>query len=208
MKKSFLLLASVIISQIAIAQVFISNKQSHSSSDSEKEYFQKKKVTISDDNFVAELPNGQVLKGVIILTSDEIKDGKKVKIYKTDKNCVLVLNEDYIFLNLYRTDNIAYTFYLDNYVEPTEADKKITQEKTKYELNVKFYGKFTADCIKEGKVKPGMDGVAALLLLGTPNTINKTETAESISEQLVYDNMYVYLKNGIVEAIQTRLEIK
>jgi len=37
---------------------------------------------------------------------------------------------------------------------------------------------------------------------GNPNKINKTETANGIREQWVYDNSYVYFVNGEVVAIQ------
>ena len=37
---------------------------------------------------------------------------------------------------------------------------------------------------------------------GNPNKINKTETANGIREQWVYDNAYVYFVNGEVVTIQ------
>jgi AAA15 family ATPase/GTPase len=76
------------------------------------------------------------------------------------------------------------------------------------DLNVKLYGQFSADCIKEGEVKPGMAGTAVLKILGTPNSINQTETENMITEQLVYDKVNVYLENSIVTAIQRHIGIK
>jgi len=191
------------------AQKFISKRQHYITNDSEGEYKDKPRVIlITGNKFEIELPNDIILKGTLTLISDETKAGKIINSFKTDKECILVVNEDNIFLNLFKTDGIAYTFYLDNYIEPTEEEKQKTNEEIEYKLNVELYGKFTADCIKEGKVKPGMDGVAVLLILGTPEVINQTETENIISEQLVYDDMYVYLENGKVTAIQRRMEIK
>lgn len=195
------------------AQKYISNRQSYIASNSTESIFldETRYILITGDNFEIELPDNKLLKGTLTLKSDETKDGRKIKIYETDKGCFLVINNGNIFLNLYKTNDIAYTYYLDNYVEPPAKSDKEKQEEIKeweYNLNIELYGKFSADCIKEGKVKPGMAGTAVLEILGIPNTINQTETQNIIEEQLVYDDIYVYLKNSIVTAIQRRIEIK
>jgi hypothetical protein len=210
----FLLIIFLLIEILDLkAQEYISNRQSYISDNSTESIFlnETRNIIISGNNFEIELPDNKLIKGTLILKSDEIKNGRNVKIYETDKGCILVINSDNIFLNLYKTNDIAYTYYLENYVEPpakSDLEKQKEDEERKYNFNVELYGQFSADCIKEGEVKPGMTGTAVLKILGTPNTINQTETKNKITEQLVYDDVYVYLKNSIVTAIQRHIEIK
>lgn len=195
------------------AQKFISKSLLVSGNQSDEEIFMEEPRTliISNNTYEIELPDKTVLKGKLTFTSSEILDGKKVNIYNTEDGCPLVIGEDNIFFNLMRTHNIAISYYLNNYIKPpekTEEEKQREFEKFEYEHNIDNYGKFSADCIKEGKVKIGMKGLAVLEILGIPNTINQTETENTLIEQLVYDTKYVYLTNGIVTTIQSRIEIK
>ena len=66
-----------------------------------------------------------------------------------------------------------------------------------------MYGELTANCIRDKKIKPGMKEIGIILIKGQPNKINTTETEHTISNQYVYDEMYVYTENGIVTTIQT-----
>jgi hypothetical protein len=192
------------------AQKYISKRQSYftKSSTEDKYLNQTRTVFINSNKFEIELLDKSILKGTLTPLPTEYKNGKKIKAYKTDKGCILAIYPGLVFLNLFATDSIAITYYFDNYVEPTSDEKQKTEDEVEYNVNVKMYGKFTADCIKEGKVKPGMDEVAALLMLGTPNTINQTETVNGMSEQFVYDDMFVYFENGKLTAIQRKIDIK
>ncbi len=191
-----------------IAQKYISNRQSYMEGNSSKSIYldETRYIRINGNQFEVELPDNSLLKGTLTLISDETKDGKRIIVYKTDKGCILVINSDNIFLNLYKTNDIAYTYYLDNYIEPTEKEKQEIKEKTEYEIHVKQYGKLSADCIKDGVIRIGMSGLAVLLVKGTPLAINQTETENLITEQLVYNDMYIYLENGTVSAIQRTIK--
>ena len=192
------------------AQKYISNRQSYYDAASSQEVYlnQSRSILINGNKFEIELLDKTILKGTITALPVEYVNGKKVIPFKTDKDCILAIYPDMIFLNLFATDKIAISYYLENYAETTPDDKRKADAITEYKLNVESYGKFSADCIKEGKVKPGMNGVAALLILGVPNTINQTETINGLTEQLVYEDQYVYIENGIVKTIQRRIEIK
>ena len=56
--------------------------------------------------------------------------------------------------------------------------------------------------IKERKIKIGMTKEMLLMSLGDPEDINRTVTKDSVSEQFVYGDQYVYLENGVVTAWQ------
>lgn len=56
--------------------------------------------------------------------------------------------------------------------------------------------------IESGEVKIGMPRKAVILSLGEPSDINRTQTYNSESEQLVYPGKYIYIRNDRVEAIQ------
>ena len=212
MKKLTLIIAIVFSGMLMQAQEYVSNRQSYSLGYSVKEVntYDTIIISIEGDNFKVKLPtDGSLLTGTLTLQSDETTvDGKKYKSYLTDKGCPFSIFEDYIFLNLDLTHNAFISYYFNNYVEPTEEENRIIEEMVEYKIHVELYGKFTADCIKEGVVKPGMDGIAVFFIFGTPNQINQTETKYVMQEQLVYDDKYVYLENGIVTAIQSTINIK
>lgn len=194
------------------AQTYISKKQSYYGDDPDKEIFVtgERKIIINENNFQIDLPDEPLFKGTYTLTTNVLQDGFKQLVYKIDGGGLFAVNKDNVFVNLYATHDKGYVFYLDNYVEPTKEEKRIAKEEidkkvalSLYKTHVKLFGEFTADCIKIKKVKPGMKEIAIVLILGQPNSINKTETMNSISKQYVYDNMYVYSDNGIVTTIQT-----
>ena len=81
-------------------------------------------------------------------------------------------------------------------------------KETEYKVNVEVYGKFTADCLKEGIIKPGMNGTAVLLVLGTPTDLIERETKSGFSSHLVYENMDVFIENNIVSSIVKRKRIR
>lgn len=210
MKKITFLL--YLFSSIVFSQTFISNLQSYYDVEkSETIYIKDKRIIkIKVPNFSVELPDNSELKGTLTFWEDEIKDGFKVKSYKIDGGGVIAVFRDNVFFNLSATHDIAYSFYLDNFIEPTEEDKKIEKEERNrkvaesvYQTEVKIFGKLTADCIRNKRVKPGMKEVALPLILGQPNSINTTETLYGTTKQYVYDNKFVYVEKGIVTSIQT-----
>ena len=124
------------------------------------------------------------------------KDGKSREILKIVGGGLVYIFEDLIWMSLYETDfNSAYAFFLDNYEENKIAkekmDKKVAEEVHKSDIII--FGKFTANCIKDKKVKIGMNELAISIILGKPNKINTTETATKVYKQYVYDNQYVGL---------------
>jgi hypothetical protein len=215
--KKFLLPFFIFLSLSLQAQKFVSTKQSIMGGGNPEpiRVEQTKVIEITGNNFTAELPDGGILKGTITLESEKEIQGQKVKIFKTDKGCPFVINEDNVFINLFKTDDVAYSFYLDNYVEPTEEETAKAREKQEkdleewsYNSHVKMFGKFSADCMREGIVKPGMKREAVAILLDVPQTINLTETTNTTKEQWVYDDLYIYIENGEVTAIQRTKELR
>lgn len=209
--KKLLLPILLLFSIATYAQEYVSHKQSFIEGNNTESTVtnQTRTITILGDRFKAELPDDNTIEGSLTLQSTD--DNKKV--YKTDKGCILIVNDDNIFLNMYKTHDIAYSFYLENHIEPTEEEKAAAKaeieretEEYMYNVHVDLYGEFTANCMREGSVKPGMKREAVAAMLGTPEVINETETTNSIKEQWVYDDMYVYMEKGLVSAVQRRKE--
>jgi hypothetical protein len=211
-----LLLPSIIslfISSFIFSQTYESNKQSYFNKDSGEEIFVngKSTLTIENNEFSVNLPNDFQLNGTLKFSSKKTTGtGFIQKVYKIDGGGLIAINEDNLFLNLGATHNTAYTLFLGNHIDPSEKEKKEKKERIEkaaeeflYKSHTEIFGKLTADCIREGKVKPGMKEIAILLIKGQPLKINKTETSNSISNQYVYDKMYIYTVNRVVTTIQT-----
>ena len=214
MKLKLTLLLTLLLCISAFSQTYISKKSSYSDPETYDEIFVdgEKKVIIDGNKFSITLPPDNVeFNGTFKREMSKSKDGKSKEILKIDNGGLINISEDLIFVNLYATDfNNMYTFFLENYVEPTDEEKKIAKEnldktvaENVHKTNIKIFGKFTAECIKDKKIRIGMKAVAIPIVLGQPNSINKTETQNKISEQYVYDYQYIYTENGIVTAIQT-----
>jgi hypothetical protein len=74
----------------------------------DKIYKGEKIITIEDDKFSIELPKGGVLTGT--LTPQAPQDGMDT--YLTDKGCPVAISNEKLFINLYRSHNMACTFHL------------------------------------------------------------------------------------------------
>jgi hypothetical protein len=202
---TLLLLVPFIVCQ---AQNYESNKQKYLKK-SATEFIPintHKIISISGDSLIAELPTGESFNGTMKFSGNQTSHGKTGKKFDLGDNDLMVVYEDEIFLNLTRHKGIAITYYLTNYKEPNaEQQKQNKQEddEAEYKMNLKLYGKFTADCIKERKVKVGMNYMGVFDILGQPLKRNTTQTENSIKQQFVYDNMYIYTEFDKVTAIQT-----
>jgi len=214
LKFIFLLKLTLYIGFSAFSQTYVSQKSSYSDPETYDEVFVdgENKIIIDGNKFFLTLPPNNVeFSGTFKREMSKPKNGESHEILKIDGGGLIDFGDDLIWVNLYATDfNNGYTFFLDNWVEPTEEEKRITQEKIDknvadelYKTHIEIYGKFTADCMKDGKVKIGMKAIVIPVIMGQPNSINETETANKISRQYVYDNQYIYSENGIVTTIQT-----
>jgi hypothetical protein len=203
----FLLFSSY---NIIFGQKFISNYQESIIGTKPAVVFKNNaRVLIIENGFFdIELPKRGKLTGSLTLESEEEINGFKKQVFKTDQDCILVIEENLIFLNLFRTDDMAHTFFLENYIEPSESEKVKKAKESEYKVNLELWGKFTADCLKEGIIKPGMIGTAALLFLGTPSDLIEIETKSGIVSHLVYENMDVFIENNIVSSIVKRKRIR
>ncbi len=74
----------------------------------EKVYKGEKLITIEGNKFSVELPTGSLLTGT--LKPQGTENGKEV--FHTDKECPIAITKDEVFLNLYRTHEAAFTYYL------------------------------------------------------------------------------------------------
>ena len=211
MKSKLILLIALFLNLSLLAQTFISQKQSFFGEIGEGTTKKERKVIIDGEKFLIILPDSTEFKGILKFDSEKIINNFTQKVYKIDGGGIIVLNEDNVFANLYGTKyKSAITYYLDNFIEPTdeeklreklESDKKIAEDL--FKIDVEIFGEITAKCIQDKKVRPGMKEVAIIPILGKPKSINKTETSNNISKQYVYENKFIYTKNGIVTTIQS-----
>jgi len=74
----------------------------------DKIYKGEKIITIEGDKFSIELPKGGVLTGT--LTPQPPQDGMDT--YLTDTGCPFGISDDKVFVNLYRSHNMACTYHL------------------------------------------------------------------------------------------------
>ena len=134
------------------------------------------------------------------LKKNGLKEGK---LYDAGESNILVVYHDEIFLNI--NGEIASTYFLTNYELSPEQEKFLEMESKKYvyDVNVKSYGKLTADCIKDKKIEIGMNYMGIFDILGQPKSINTTETTNGLKQQFIYPNMNIYTEGQFVTAIQT-----
>jgi hypothetical protein len=87
-----------------------------------------------------------------------------------------------------------------------EREHKLKSQKEKYaELEKKYvkkYGQKTYNELKQGYYWIGMNKEMATISLGSPNDINRTVGSWGVNEQWVYDNIYLYFKNGKLTSYQ------
>ncbi len=81
--------------------------------------------------------------------------------------------------------------------------QKTNFERRKSELTGK-YGALTAQRIMKGEVWIGMTIEQAIESTGRPKVINETVTERGIEYQYVYDNLYLYFKEGKLKSYQKR----
>jgi hypothetical protein len=164
----------------------------------------KRKIILTDSTFKIEMYDNIIFSGNYEKTIDE----KTKEVIYIIKGGLFQILDDRVFFNLlgtkykgfisYWTNNKAYEI---NEIKESKREKEF--EKEAYEKDVKLFGKLAANCLKEDKIKIGLKKDFVILILGRPLNKNITETKYNYSEQWVYDNKYVYFKNGIVTAIQT-----
>ena len=215
MNFKLIILLNLFIGFSAFSQIYVSQKSSYSDPETYNEIFVdgEKKIIIDGNKFYLTLPPNNVeFNGTFKRAMSKPNEkGESHEILKIDGGGLIDFGDDLIWVNLYATDfNNGYSFFLDNWIEPTEEEKRIVKEESDkrvaedmYKFHIELYGKFTADCMKDGKVRIGMKAIVIPVILGQPNSINETETANKISRQYVYDNQYIYSENGIVTTIQT-----
>jgi hypothetical protein len=176
------------------------------------------KIIINDTLINIEIPNGNDFLGVVYFYDETLDENNFLnKIYKINGGGIVNIGKDNIFVNLRKKRNSAYTFYLDNYIEPTKEEKeKIKADKIRKEKGIElkildeFYSSlkkdfddFTIECVKIKSVKIGMNENAVFLILGKAKSINITETKNLISKQFIYNSKYIYTQNGFVTSIQS-----
>ena len=212
MKLEFTLLFIFLLA-VCKGQDYQSNKQSYLKGYETKftPVIGDKSISIKNDTLFAELPTGDTFNGEIRFFGNQTSSGKTGKRYDIGNNDLIVVYEDEIFLNLEKHKGIVITYFLTNYKEPSPEQRKLNkleEEKAEYKINLELYGKFTADCIEEKKVKIGMNYMGIEAILGKPLSINATQTAKSFDQQYVYKNMYIYTQMNKVTSIQQTFESK
>lgn len=199
---------------ITTGQTFISSKQDIITYDNHiKRVLGERKVIINGNKFEADIPDTAKMVGTLKFYKDIVEKGKKVKGYKIDGGGIIWVSFDNVFINLYaRPTRKSYSYYFSNYIEPTKAEQIAEQKKSDKELeeymyksHIKMFNVFTANCIRDKKIRPNMQELAIALIMDEhPDAINKTELVNMIKKQYVFGNTYIYTENGIVTAIQTR----
>lgn len=87
--------------------------------------------------------------------------------------------------------------------ERLAKERKIESENKRKKLTAK-YGSATANRLINGEIWIGMTMNQAVESLGNPNNINETVTARGKDHQFVYDNLYLYFKDGVLTTYQKR----
>jgi hypothetical protein len=139
----------------------------------------------------------------------EKMDGKSMP-FKQDSTTIFKRIPNTIFWTCLRKDQIVYT--TDYYIVETGRFKQIIdsldiRQRAKEKLAwrkemVLRYGKSDAALIFDNRVRIGMKKSAARESWGSPQKINRTILANTVDEQWVYENSYLYFTNGILTAIQ------
>jgi hypothetical protein len=189
-------------------KVITSVKQDYSfhtnDGNTEKIENKKRKIILTDSTFKIEMYDNIVFSGNYEKTIDE----KTKEVIYIIKGGLFQILDEKVFFNLMGTKYKCFISYWTNNkayeINEVKKSKRETEfEKEEYDKDVKLFGKFAANCLKEKKIKIGLKKDFVIVILGRPLNKNITETKYNYSEQWVYDNKYVYFKNGIVTAIQT-----
>lgn len=142
---------------------------------------------------------------------DNPKDSTIKKIAQINYICKVVIleeNGEWIKVQVVEPENLRENYIgwiPKKHIETPPQNPQMNTFYSTYQENVKLYGKITADCIGDQKIRVGMRE-EALSLIKTDEwiKINMTETSSGVSKQYVYrNNKYVYVENGIVTAIQS-----
>jgi hypothetical protein len=135
---------------------------------------------------------------------NDIKTGKKIN---------FELGKEWECFNM-TLDARSYTLSLlfkdDNGQEFAIPYSSIKGEKKRYKIFTKKeaddykikFGQDIWNSILQGKIAIGMTKEMCILSWGKSEKINRTITAEKISEQWVYSNNYLYFEDDILKAIQ------
>jgi hypothetical protein len=92
---------------------YISNKQVVITGipDEEIEFNQTRKIFVYGDSFIVELPDDTILSGTLV-PNENYKESED-EYFTTDQECPFVIKPWEIFINLFKTHEIAYIYYLD-----------------------------------------------------------------------------------------------
>ncbi|PKO96401.1 MAG: hypothetical protein CVU12_05565 [Bacteroidetes bacterium HGW-Bacteroidetes-7] len=150
---------------------------------------------------------GVTYEGVFINDKDS-SSKKPAKINYTCKVVILEESADWIKVCVVEPEYLRedYTGWIPRkHIEIPPEDPKMNEVLKIYEANVKAYGEITAGCIRDQEIRVGMKE-EGLKLINKPvlKRVNRTETMYGVRKQYVYyGNMYVYVDDGIVTAIQS-----
>lgn len=75
------------------------------------------------------------------------------------------------------------------------AKKTLTSSERKT-IFIKQYGSVYGSAVADYKIKIGMTKEMVIMSWGKPNKVNRTVTANLVSEQWVYETAYLYFTNG------------
>lgn len=148
---------------------------------------------------------GVTYEGVFIYDKDSSK--KTAKINYTCKVVILEENGDWIKVRVVEPEYLRedYIGWIPRkHIEIPPEDPKMNEVLKIYEANVKAYGVITAGCIRDQEIRVGMEEEGLKLInRHSLRKVNRTETMYGVRKQYVYyGNMYVYVDDGIVTAIQ------
>ena len=91
-------------------------------------------------------------------------------------------------------------------IEPLKEILRRKQFQERSEALKSKYGEEFSPFILQGMIAVGMTKEMVIESIGSPKKVNTTNLQNEITEQLIYDfpneNMYVYLKNGVVTGYQ------
>jgi hypothetical protein len=131
-------------------------------------------------------------------------DNKGLEICKTSKDCRMFSDTTVSVLGVVKNPKLPFPYYkvrtrdgFEGLISLVYRDRLIDHELTAAERN--------RVRICEERGRPAVNSIRdeVIFCMGSPSHINKTETARGVHEQLTYRDIYVYVENDWVTAIQS-----
>lgn len=145
-----------------------------------------------------------VFRNDFIRGSKDIETGDEIKL-KTGEKWIcedVIIDAEYYYLSLLLRNERKQKISIEQEVLVGKYASATSFTLTKADYFKKRFGVKNWETIVSGKVSIGMTKEMCKTAWGEPKKINKTITSKTTTEQWVYEDNYLYFKNGILATIQ------